>query len=384
MSIDSAAVEHPRHGLAAYQQLEPSPIEAARRVVLFESEGLQVVAGENCKASSGEPITIEEEFDLPDFADEATVIMNGWSLRYLDDDQHVWEISSYIFSSQVVDRVLRWTAGGVIADKGFDNPFEWCYWFTVVAWDSSVVGARANHTDTYGGASSKYSTQYPIVSTRHQTQGSPLLSPHGGAVLPRGFLLRSGQIDDRHLQHAGFNMSASENVGRPDPLHMTVGAGNTSWHTEAIFQDDGYDHFVFQDVYARIGGAGVSVIQPPFVILPIRENPNIGSAYYGERTENHVIEGIPFEMAVPVLAGWNLRYDFGDEHVERIGVWLSDIEYDRPTPTQGGTLRYNVTSLLRDKNADNSYSFSHNVHVLGFNSRPVIDDGRFEPEPPIA
>jgi hypothetical protein len=49
--------------------------------------------------------------------------------------------------------------------------------------------------------------------------------------------------------------------------------------------------------------------------------------------DSGVIEGIPFDVAIPMLAGWNLRYDFDDEHVQRIGVWLSDIEYDRLTPT---------------------------------------------------
>jgi hypothetical protein len=106
--------------------------------------------------------------------------------------------------------------------------------------------------------------------------------------------------------------------------------------------------------------------------LPTRIELDIGSPTGGEVSQEKVIDGVPFEFAAPMLTGWDLRDDFDDEHAQKMGVWLSDIEYEQPTPRSSGTLRYKLTSVLRDKDADPNYAFNSNVHVLGFSSRPVL------------
>jgi hypothetical protein len=104
--------------------------------------------------------------------------------------------------------------------------------------------------------------------------------------------------------------------------------------------------------------------------LPTRIELDIGSPTGGEVSQE-VIDGVPFEFAAPMLTGWDLRYDSDDEHAQKMGVWLSDIEYAQPTP-RSGTLRCKLTSVLRDKDADPNDAFNGNVHVLGFSSRPVF------------
>jgi len=67
-----------------------------------------------------------------------------------------------------------------------------------------------------------------------------------------------------------------------------------------------------------------------------------------------------------------LRYEFGDdEELTKIGVWLDDIQYKKSLlPNLGGTLQYNVTSALYDKNKKPGYDFNHKVSILGFNPGP--------------
>jgi hypothetical protein len=52
--------------------------------------------------------------------------------------------------------------------------------------------------------------------------------------------------------------------------------------------------------------------------LPTRIELDIGSPTGGEVTQEKVIDGVPFEFAAPMLTGWDLRYDFDDEHAQKM------------------------------------------------------------------
>jgi hypothetical protein len=112
------------------------------------------------------------------------------------------------------------------------------------------------------------------------------------------------------------------------------------------------------------------VIQPAFSVLPI-EHQYFG-AYQGNAPDPHdndpsVIENVPYEFAVPMLTGWELRYGGrpSDHHVREVGIWLDEIAYQLPAAAPAGTLSYKLSSVLRDD--DNNASVTrHSVTVLGF------------------
>ena len=108
------------------------------------------------------------------------------------------------------------------------------------------------------------------------------------------------------------------------------------------------------------------LVEPPFSITPREDVGGLFSGCVefegGVRTEEHVIENLPFAYAVPVLSGWDLAYPCDDEHVTEVGIWLHDIDYTN------GTLRYSVSSILRDKNSVPQHLAKHSVHVLGLNT----------------
>ena len=66
-----------------------------------------------------------------------------------------------------------------------------------------------------------------------------------------------------------------------------------------------------------------------------------------------------------MLTGWELGYSCNDEHVTEIGIWLHDIEYEKNSGLPAGTLRYKVSSILRDKDNSPGHHFRHKVAILG-------------------
>jgi hypothetical protein len=363
----------------------PKPSPPGVRHIHSEENGIQVIHGNNCVAGTNDIISIEEEVELPSFATRAIVFLNGWSVEYLEGDHHLRGFGTWITNSRVQDRILIWQANGFLFDKGRDDSYNWCYYYTIVAWDEARLRCSADHNDVHNTSNSNLSTQLPIVSSSSYWHKSGLFPRQSVAVVPRGFIFYFGGLDDHHLRHIAYNRGHSENtvtrrkdyglLPQPDLDDATdkIGDGFVSWDTHAIMQDNSYRHYRFFEWNSTVGGSGVSVVQPPFTILPTRREINIGSQTRGEVTQEVVIEGLPFDVAVPMLTGWDLHYDFGDEEVKKMGVWLDDIEYKKPLvgPARlSGTLRYKVTSAFYDRNKDNSYSFKHNVCILGFRSQP--------------
>jgi len=68
--------------------------------------------------------------------DEGTVFINGWRLRYAEGDHQVFALSSAIVDIEKQDGKLRWKAGGVLSDRSGDDPYDWCYHYTVLFWKS--------------------------------------------------------------------------------------------------------------------------------------------------------------------------------------------------------------------------------------------------------
>ncbi len=82
-------------------------------------------------------------------------------------------------------------------------------------------------------------------------------------------------------------------------------------------------------------------------------------------TEDFVIENLPFEYAIPMLTGWELRYLCDDENVKEIGIWIDRWSYVKDPAAPTGRLSYTLSSVLRDKDDDPGHKRSHKVTILG-------------------
>lgn len=87
------------------------------------------------------------------------------------------------------------------------------------------------------------------------------------------------------------------------------------------------------------------------------------------RPQDIVIENLPFEYAMPMLTGWELGYPCESHNVKEIGIGIDEWHYDKDPAAPTGTLRYKLSSILRDKDGLPSYYRSHKVSILGL--RPV-------------
>jgi len=76
-----------------------------------------------------------------------------------------------------------------------------------------------------------------------------------------------------------------------------------------------------------------------------------------------VIDNIPYKYAIPMLTGWDIGSLGSDEHVKQIGIWIDEIKWMPGDPT--GTLRYKVSSVVRDNDTVPANYFRHKVTILG-------------------
>ncbi|HYU32359.1 MAG TPA: hypothetical protein VEW48_09355 [Thermoanaerobaculia bacterium] len=364
--------------------MDDTPISmptSAERTLVYESPGLLAVFhGTTCAESnrSGEeiPLRIQEELVLPKELDQGTVLLNGYRLRYLEDDHHVAGLGTAIGRILIDKGVLRWEAGGVLSDHNFDDGYEWCYTYTVLAWNSLQLQATVDHGDM------KHA--FRDVAWTHGTALLPvpgyLSNPAWTgldevAVLPRGF----GTVwaeDDHHLLQFAYKHDSGEvyiqgerkygngTVAAPD---TQAGNGFVSWETTGFLKDDEQQRsHVVVDYVSGLGGRDVGLITPPFTVLP-HEDAGIGCASLagGLHSEDFSVEAVPYEFAIPVLSGWDLAYVCGDEHVTEIGAWIPAWSWQPGTSSGGGTLRYTVASRLNDKDDFPDFYGRFQVKILG-------------------
>ncbi len=105
-------------------------------------------------------------------------------------------------------------------------------------------------------------------------------------------------------------------------------------------------------------------------MLPIEASGGENVGLVGVVTREFRIERVPFQRALPILAGWDLRYESNDNEVERIGIWIDEIRYEKDPVSPVGTLIYKLSSVLDDQNQTPPFVASHNVQVLGLRPTP--------------
>lgn len=388
-----------------------SQVTSSDRSTVFEDNGtIAVYRGMACaesrKPEHQQAIVVEEELSLPRYAGNATVFLNGWRLRYLNGKHNVAGFGASIYNIRLEDgptgKILRWKAGGALSDKNFDDPYRWCYTYTVVAWNPVNLALVVDHDD--GACSAKPAetrdANYFADALNKETttalsafpsfiQNPAFVGSKTVAVLPRGFGVlweySCNPVDHQVLQ-AAYNLDHGEifmekgekyQKGLGDTTrgdNSIVGQGYVSWKSYAIFKDNaGRRGYRFGEIVSGLGGNDVGVVQPPFAILPIEDDSGIfsgcGVVPNPVTTTDHQIDTVPYKYAIPMLTGWDLRHLCEDEKIEEIGAWIDDWSYD---PNNPGTLRYKFSSALL---GDGFYS-KHKVTILGLRPVTVREPGR--------
>jgi hypothetical protein len=353
-------------------------------------------------------IRVEQSHDLPPYASNATVFLNGWNLKYLNGDHHVAGLGNLVSNIRLEGRTLKWNAVGIISDKNFDDPYNWCYRYTVVAWNTSKIDLTVDQNDGCNdkdqgeanffnadnvGTTTALSSFFGFLQNPSFNLGKPV------AILPRGFGYKWKGCDvDHHILQLGYNLDHSEifiEGGKqykkknqditplpipspPASQTSRVDSGFVSWDTYTIFKDsDSRRDYDFGEMVSGLVGKDVGVIQPPFSILPDEESGRfetcIDTLPRGIQTQEFVVENVPYEYALPMLTGWESSYGCnGDQHVAEVGASIDEFHYDKNPGSSVGTLRYKLSFTLHDKNNSPGFDFSHKVTVLGLKSVPSV------------
>jgi hypothetical protein len=389
-----------------------APVDATQTVV-FETPGLlRVTTGSACgesNRSGTEPtIELEGEAELPSFATEASVLLSGWRLKYLKGDHRVALIEARLPDIRRDESTLRWTVQGQLRDRNGDDGYRFCYNYIVLAWNqvgTHPIDALPTHNHApancqiFGGSDPSGCGADRTMTTALSVLPSFLRDPRftkGVTAIPRGFSLKwgtgsafSSTYRDRDILQFAYVLGQSERffergkryggLGPPSnpPPPSQVVSDFISWDSMAILKENQFRrNTVFTEWFSALAGKSVAIIEPSFSIHPSEDLGGWFSGCISEasgvKTEEVRIENVPFVHAVPVLAGWDLAYGCRDQHVSEIGIWLHDIHYDK-TPGSPGTLRYKVSSVLRDRHRSPGHAMRYKVNILGL-----------QPEGPVA
>ncbi len=394
----------PRGGCELIGENAPlKELTSSDRNVVFEEQGTIIVFhGRGCavsnKSGTEDVLKVEQSLDLPAYATNATVFLNGWLVRYLDNDHEILGLGTTIGNIRLERNTLKWQAAGVLSDHNFEDAYSWCYNYTVVAWNPSNLNLTVDHKDgscdpndsSDPSQANFFNADNDEITTALSSFASFLQNPDFAssktvAILPRGFgftwkdaSIIEGCNTDHNLLQIGYNLDHSEIFIENGKTYKKKGqdvtpslpntasqvdSGFVSWETSAIFKDnDGRREYEFGEMVSGLGGNDVGIIQPPFSILPEEDEFFCASVGSSPLTEEFIIEKVPFEFAIPMLTSWELSYGScgDDKHVEQLGIGISNWIYDRSTRT----LRYKLSSILKDK-GDPDFRSRHKVTILG-------------------
>jgi hypothetical protein len=361
-------------------------------------------------------LKIEQSVDIPAYANKAAVFLNGWWLKYSDDEHYVWGVATVIGKIKVqpgnpavgLPGKLTWNAVGTIQDEEAfygGRAIDWRCYYTVVAWNDQNLRASVDQGDVEefcksGGTPSPSDTFFIADNTGTTTALSwfpsflhnpGLASGPAVAILPRGFGFRwwgEEYDEDHHLLQVGYNLEHRERfiqsvsykkaTGELNPLPTPptgrADSGFVSWGSYSIYKDNAARRdYQFAELVSLMHGLDVGVIQPPFSILRLVGASQPAGAV-GVQTKQVVIDNIPYAFAIPVLTGWNLNYTDTDHEVREIGIWLDDLHYAT------GTLSYKVSSVLVDDSSNRHFS-DHKVTILGLRATSPSPSPTLTPTP---
>ncbi|MCI0453609.1 MAG: hypothetical protein L0Y68_01285 [Candidatus Dadabacteria bacterium] len=365
---------------------------------LFQEDGTLIAKhGFGCaKDDNGGFIKVEQSLPIPRYANKATVFVNGWRMNYLDDDHPVRGLTTLVGKIRFQDGMLVWNAVGALGENDFDDGYNWCYYFTAIAWNDANLNVIVDHDDAdqfcrYGTESAdnffyaeNKGTTTALSSFPTFIKNLDFALTENVAILPRGFGFQWND-DDHHLLQTAYNMDHSEvtleykkkykkadqevSPELPNPASLVLG-GFVNWDTYVILKDNALRRdYSFGEMVSGLGGSDVGILHQPFSILPVEDTGIFDPCIWegGAEQQEFVIENIQYEYAIPMLTGWDLWF-CDDEHIKEVGIWIDSMEWNPPGST-AGTLRYKLSSRLRDENSWPGHSYRHKVTILGL--KPV-------------
>lgn len=364
-----------------------SATEAKEDTVLEAKDEIVIRHGHACAEADQKPgedqvevVRLAGASTLPAFVKQATVVLNGWHVTRKDgSDLQAAGFGTLIANVALAGSSLTWDAVGAFGDEYFDDEYTWCYHYTIVGWDDGVIDAQS--VESPDPTCVDYKDPVAGLFSRPQTLSVPAIAGKPKvAVLPRGFALIR---DHQHLLQVAYNLDHGEPLvwygprpqatSQPDSV---VDTGFVSWESKAIFQDQSPGGALcLGDATALVAGSGVGVLQPPFSILP-DELPSggcISSGQLGKHTRELVVTNVPFEFAVPMLTGWSLGYQCGDENVAEVGAWVESFSWNK-SGSGPGTLRVQVAAILRDEDSADHWTEKMRLSILGFDAKPGLPD----------
>eukprot|EP00977_Amphora_coffeiformis_P003423 scaffold638_cov168-Amphora_coffeaeformis.AAC.5 len=364
---------------------------------------------------------------LPSHVNQATVILNGWRLNYgqaschrpvdqeeLDEkswcyqksneefvtdqsfqptgvDHHVHYISAFIRSIWYIQRshMLFWRVEGRLTDHNYDDPYAFCYHYTILGWNEQIVKAKVLGGSNIEEKMSSVETQDLSQDDSSLFRSSGIISrnnvfttmDHGPvALVPLGFEFLWHKFVDHELLQIAYKY---------DPGPRSYNDPNIYWSRETIYKDNRVRNYqVFEWITAIVGTQGpsgstkpqaIQMLHPPMTIVESKYESDANaciSTSNSWKVREYKISNVPLDIAIPVLTGWELGYECGDQHVGHIGTWIDNIAYDRPVGSPTGTLSYRVVQVLRDQDGNPGYyPFKARVSILGFAApRPRVRD----------
>lgn len=244
-----------------------------------------------CAEGGGEPIRLDRFQRLPEFVTDATVVLSGWSVRFLEGDRHVVRLAASIRDIDFDDGILTWRAEGHLADRGFDDRYRWCYHYTILAWSSQAVDAVVDSTDaghSNGASSRDFTTSLITLPSYVQDPG---FASRTSVPLPRGFaFLVLDDFDDIQLLQAAYDLSQVEDLAPPGTYGQLpspslpdgrpgLRQGFASWLSRAVFSDNRVKTpYRFDELFSGFAGESVGWIEPPHSPEVLAERPTPVSA----------------------------------------------------------------------------------------------------------
>lgn len=379
------------------EKIEPTQAIAPVPSVVFEQIGsIKVMEGVTRATSpANRLLRVEQSVDLPAYANQATVFLNGWQAAYNDSDHHLYDVAAILGRIKVTPgQKISWNAMGDLADYDGDEAFTWTYRYTIIAWNNTSVRAMVDHNDAEHYCKSKEADGDDNFFEGTNTDGNattalasfPSFLRNGGfaggrqvAVLPRGFVFSWGGGDDHHLLQLAYNLESVAPFVRQQYYHKAFSEVKplansaaekangefVSWKTSVIMKDNSRRRdYSFVEFVSGMGGPDVEITQPEFSILP-HEDVDGGFGGGGLKSADVVIENLPYLWAMPMLTGWDIGFSVEDQHVKELGIWVDRLHYERPPGSPTGTLRYTVWSIVKDNDDYPDNYFRHKVTILG-------------------
>lgn len=356
------------------------PFFKTNRRTSYEDPGKFImVEGNQCTVRNRgpEPSTMLITIDMPPYVNQATAILNGWDLRYLNKDQEIHALRADIKHSKLLtgagSPTLVFEAIGEISDQNRDDAYEFCVHYTGFGFNSTWIDARIE--GDYNGIDTQVLqtvARGPVATLESSWNESLLKKSDAIVVLPRGFDFRFdnafecewrfppcrwGYPSDYHLRQIAYSLYQTGASPNPDD--------KPHWVTQTLFKDNNTRPHWVKTRAALIGGNSVK-LSADFLALNPRSSKNNSCRNRVEgvvRTETYRITDLPYDYGIPMLTGWDLNYECDDQRVQRAGIWIHDIRFD----ARSNALEYKVSSILRDRNGAPGFNAVHRVSILGLN-----------------